>query len=86
MLIDAVNRDGHHELNPVVKDKILAVSAATIDRMLAARFLRIDEQRKRRKRRSPPFDSRQPPGGEIIPRSDAQSIAPLRERRRPPSG
>ena len=34
---------------PIVKDKVLAVSAATIDRMLAGTRLQIDGQRKRGK-------------------------------------
>ena len=49
MLIDAMERHGHLELDPIVKDKVLAVSAATIDRMLAGTRLQIDGQRKRRK-------------------------------------
>ena len=49
MLIDAMERHGHLDLDPIVKDKVLAVSAATIDRMLAGTRLQIDGQRKRRK-------------------------------------
>jgi len=49
MLIDAMERHGHLELDLIVKDKVLAVSAATIDRMLAGTRLQIDGQRKRRK-------------------------------------
>ena len=49
MLTDAMERHGHLELDPIVKDKVLAVSAATIDRMLAGTRLQIDGQRKRRK-------------------------------------
>ena len=49
MLIDAMERHGHLELDPIVKDKVLAVSAATIDRVLAGTRLQIDGQRKRRK-------------------------------------
>ena len=49
MLIDAMERHGHIDLDPIIKDKVLAVSAATIDRMLAGTRLQIDGQRKRRK-------------------------------------
>lgn len=49
VLIDAMERFGHLDLNQNVKDKVLAVSAATIDRMLARTRLQIDGQRKRRK-------------------------------------
>ena len=34
-LVDAMERHGHLDLDPVVKAKLLQVSAATIDRMLA---------------------------------------------------
>ena len=49
MLVDAIERHGHLALDPIIKDKILKVSAATIDRLLAATRLHIDGQRKRRK-------------------------------------
>jgi hypothetical protein len=49
ILIDAMQRYGHLDLDQFVKDKVLAVSAATIDRMLAGTRLQIDGQRKRRK-------------------------------------
>ena len=49
MLIDAMERHGHLDLDPIIKEKVLAASAATIDRMLAGTRLRIDGQRKRRK-------------------------------------
>ena len=49
MLIDAMERHGHLDLASIVKDKVLAISAATIDRMLAGTRLQIDGQRKRRK-------------------------------------
>ena len=49
MLIDAMERHGHLDLAPIINDKVLAVSAATIDRMLASTRLQIDGQRKRRK-------------------------------------
>ena len=49
MLIDAMERHGHLDLDPIIKDKVLAISAATIDRMLAGTRLQIDGQRKRRK-------------------------------------
>jgi hypothetical protein len=72
-LVDAMERHGHLELDPVVKAKLLQVSAATIDRLLANARLHIDGQRKRRKgvgsaiRRSIPVrtfaDWRDPPPG-----------------------
>ena len=41
MLVDAMERHGHLDLDPVIKTKVLQVSAATIDRVLAAaRFFR----------------------------------------------
>ena len=73
MLVDAMERHGHLDLDPVIKTKLLQVSAATIDRILAAARLHIDGQRKRRKgvgaaiRRSIPVrtfaDWRDPPPG-----------------------
>jgi len=73
MLVGAMERYGHLDLDPIVKDKVLAVSAATIDRMLAGTCLQIDGQRERRKgvgaaiRRSIPVrtfaDWRDPPPG-----------------------
>ena len=73
MLVDAMERHGHLDLAPVIKTKVLQVSAATIDRVLAAARLHIDGQRKRRKgigsaiRRSIPVrtfaDWRDPPPG-----------------------
>ena len=48
MLVDAMERHGHLDLDPVIKTKPLQVSAATIDRILAAARLHIDGQRKRR--------------------------------------
>jgi hypothetical protein len=72
-LVDAMERHGHLDLDPVIKAKLLEVSAATIDRMLANARLQIDGQRKRRKgvgsaiRRSIPVrtfaDWRDPPPG-----------------------
>ena len=72
-LVDAMERHGHLDLDPVIKAKLLQVSAATIDRMLANARLQIDGQRKRRKgigsaiRRSIPVrtfaDWRDPPPG-----------------------
>jgi hypothetical protein len=47
-LVDAMERHGHLDLDPVIKAKRLQVSAATIDRMLASTRLHIDGQRKRR--------------------------------------
>ncbi|MFL9935537.1 hypothetical protein P0D88_42140 [Paraburkholderia sp. RL18-103-BIB-C] len=48
-LVDAMERNGHLDLDPVIKVKLLEVSAATIDRMLAKARAQIDGQRKRRK-------------------------------------
>jgi hypothetical protein len=72
-LVDAMERHGHLDLDPVIKAKLFQVSAATIDRMLANARLQIDGQRKRRKgvgsaiRRSIPVrtfaDWRDPPPG-----------------------
>jgi hypothetical protein len=41
MLVDAMERHGHLDLDPVVKTKVLQVSAATIDRVLEAARLHI---------------------------------------------
>ena len=49
MLVDAMERHGHLDLDPVIKAKVLQISAASIDRVLAAARLHIDGQRKRRK-------------------------------------
>jgi hypothetical protein len=72
-LVDAMERRVHLELDPVVNAKLLRVSAATIDRMLANARLHIDGQRKRSTgvvsaiRRSVPVrtfaDWRDPPPG-----------------------
>lgn len=72
-LVDAMERHGHLDLDPVIKAKLLQVSAATIDRLLANARLHIDGQRKRRTgvgsaiRRSIPVrtfaDWRDPPPG-----------------------
>ena len=72
-LVDAMERHGHLDLDPVIKSKLVQISAATIDRMLADARLHIDGQRKRRKgvgaaiRRSIPVrtfaDWRDPPPG-----------------------
>src|ERR1700738_5222230 len=72
-LVDAMERHGHLDLDPVIKAKLFEVSAATIDRMLANARLQIDGQRKRRTgvgsaiRRSIPVrtfaDWRDPPPG-----------------------
>ena len=45
LLVDAMERHGHLDLDPIIKSKVLQVSAATIDRMLAAARLHIDGQR-----------------------------------------
>jgi hypothetical protein len=73
MLVDAMERHGHLDLDPAIKTKVLQVSAATIDRVLAPARSHIDGQRKRRKgvgsaiRRSIPVrtfaDWRDPPPG-----------------------
>ena len=73
LLVDAMARHGHLDLDPIIRSKVLQVSASTIDRMLAAARLHIDGQRKRRKgvgsaiRRSIPVrtfsDWRNPPPG-----------------------
>jgi len=73
VLFDAMERHGHLDMDPIIRSKVLLVSAATIDRMLAAARLHIDGQRKRRKgvgsaiRRSIPVrtfaDWRDPPPG-----------------------
>ena len=73
LLVDAMERHGHLDLDPVIRCKVLEVSAATIDRMLAAARLHIDGQGRRRKgvgsaiRRSVPVrtfaDWRDPPPG-----------------------
>ena len=71
--MDAMERHGHLSLDPAVKDKLLSVSAATIDRALRTTRDRIDGQRRRRTgvgaaiRRSIPVrtfsDWRDPPPG-----------------------
>lgn len=48
MLVDAMERHGHLDLDPVVKSKVLQVSAATIDRVLADARSHIDGKRRRR--------------------------------------
>lgn len=48
MLVDAMERHGHLCLDTVLKDKLLRVSAATIDRTLRSTREQIDGQRKRR--------------------------------------
>ncbi len=72
-LVEAMERHGHLDLDPIIKTKVLQISAATIDRVLAATRLHIDGQRKRRSgvgsaiRRSIPVrtfaDWRDPPPG-----------------------
>ena len=73
ILIGAMERHGHLELHPDVRARLLQISAATIDRNLAATRASIDGQRKRRTgvgaaiRRSIPVctfaDWRDPPPG-----------------------
>ncbi len=48
VLIAAMERHGHLDLDSVVKQKLLQISAATIDRVLRATRSHIDSQRKRR--------------------------------------
>jgi hypothetical protein len=48
MLVDAMERHGHLDLDPIVKTKVLQVSAATIDRVLADARSHIDGKRRRR--------------------------------------
>jgi hypothetical protein len=72
-LVDAMERHGHLDLDPVIRTKVLQVSAATIDSALAPTRQHIDGQRKRRTgvgaaiRRSIPVrtfaDWRDPPPG-----------------------
>ena len=47
-LIDAMERHGHLDLDAVIREQLLALSAATIDRALRETRERIDGQRKRR--------------------------------------
>lgn len=73
LLIAAMERHGHLDLDPAIKQKLLSISAATIDRMLAPTRQQIDGQRRRRTgvgaviRRSIPVrtfaDWRDPPPG-----------------------
>lgn len=49
VLVDAMERHGHLNMDQIIRSKVLQVSGATIDRMLAAARLHIDGQRKRRK-------------------------------------
>jgi len=49
MLVDAMERHGHLDLDPVIKAKLFPVSAASIDCMLDNERLHIGGQRKRRK-------------------------------------
>jgi hypothetical protein len=49
LLVDAMERHGLFDLDAVIGSKVLEVSAATIERMLAAAHLHIDRQGKRRK-------------------------------------
>src|SRR5664280_1652773 len=48
MLVDAMEWHGHLDLAPLIKTKVLHVSAATIDRVLAAARLHIDGAGQRR--------------------------------------
>ena len=45
LLVDAMERHGHLDLDPIIRTKVLQVSAATIDRMLSAARLHIDGRR-----------------------------------------
>ncbi|MFQ5592500.1 MAG: transposase family protein [Phycisphaerae bacterium] len=57
-LVDAMERHGHLHLEPSVRDRVLSVSAATIDRLLAPVRSTV---RRRKKRRTPTKPSRQVP-------------------------
>ena len=48
LLVDAMERHGHLHLDPVIRTKVMEVSAVTIDRVLAPLRAHIDGQRKRR--------------------------------------
>ena len=48
MLVDAMERHGHLDLDPAIKTKVSQVSAATIDRVLAATRAHIGGRRQRR--------------------------------------
>ena len=48
VLVDAMERHGHLELDPVVKSRLLQISAATIDRALSDTRAHIDGKRRRR--------------------------------------
>ena len=73
VLVEAMERHGHLQLDPVIRTKLLQVSAATIDRALGEARRHIDGPRKRRTgvgaaiRRSIPVrtfaDWRNPPPG-----------------------
>ncbi|MGJ7558862.1 hypothetical protein ACSFBI_33335 [Variovorax sp. RB3P1] len=73
ILVVAMERHGHLQLDPDVRNRLMQISAATIDRTLAATRASIDGQRKRRTgvgaaiRRSVPVrtfaDWRDPPPG-----------------------
>lgn len=73
LLVGAMERHGHLDLDPVLRSKLFQISAATIDRLLADTRQHIDGQRKRRKgvgaaiRRNIPVrtfaDWRDPPPG-----------------------
>ena len=73
VLVNAMERHGHLELDPVVKARVLQISAATIDRSLSDARAHIDGKRRRRTgvgaaiRRSIPVhtfaDWRDPPPG-----------------------
>ena len=67
MLVDAMERHGHLDLEPVVKTKVLQVSTATIDRVLGDARSRIDGQRKRRTGRPGPVPSTSLPKLRIAP-------------------
>ena len=49
ILVDAMERHRHLDLDAAIKTKVLRASAATIDRVVAAARAHIDGQRKRRK-------------------------------------
>lgn len=48
LLIEAMERHGHLDVDPLIKAKLLRISAATIDRLLAPTRQQLDGQRRRR--------------------------------------
>src|SRR5207249_2719388 len=73
-LVDAMERHGHLDLDPIIKTKVLQVSAATIDRVLADARSHIDGQRKRRSGVGAARDVRQQ-GAAANPAAPGQGMA-----------